>query len=177
MTENDMETSSARAARKEREERLQMLYDFNELEINRSCSGCTKCCSGILSGEAFGKKFHRGRPCHFVGKDGCTIYEDRPHSPCATYKCRWLTDKTLPEWLKPSVSNVIIEKRAKTDEEGKQHLFLRVTEVGQKIDSSILNWLIQYSMKENINIQVQVDNFFYYYGSEDFIKKGDTLKR
>ncbi len=42
----------------------------------RSCSDCTKCCEGSLSGEVFGKTFYSGKPCHFVKlNEGCSVYK------------------------------------------------------------------------------------------------------
>ena len=143
------------------------MYDINDLDkVDRSCDGCTKCCEGYLSGQAYDKQFMHGRPCHFVllGK-GCSIYEDRPHSPCQTFKCAWVIDnhREFPEWMKPSLSNIIIVPRHIDD-----ILYMDVIEAGSKIDSSILNWLFLYSLEKKINMRVQIGGGHHNYGSKEF---------
>lgn len=141
-----------------------MLYDFEELDIpTRLCGNCTKCCDGYLHGEAYGKKFFKGTPCHFVSEKGCSIYKDRPFSPCQTYSCVWLHDKYLPEWLKPSLSNVIVSKRNEKDFD-----FIEVIEAGKIIESNILIWLIDYSLEYKINLKIQVDSGWHWYGTKEF---------
>lgn len=143
------------------------MYDLNDLDkVDRSCNGCTKCCEGFLYGVAYGKQFCHGKPCHFVdlGK-GCTIYEDRPHSPCQTFKCAWVIDnqREFPEWLKPSLSNVIIVPRHIDD-----ILYMDVVEAGSKIDSSVLNWLFLYSLERKVNMRVSIGGGHHNYGSKEF---------
>lgn len=144
-----------------------MMYEIKDLDkAVRSCDGCTKCCEGHLSGKSYGIKFLHGNPCHFVslGK-GCSIYEDRPYKPCQTFKCAWLMDETreFPEWMKPSLSNVIIVPRHIDD-----ILYMDVVEAGCKIDSSILNWLFMYTINKKHNLRVQVGSGYHNYGSKEF---------
>jgi Fe-S-cluster containining protein len=84
---------------------------------------------------------YRGRKCFFVNKNGCSIYSDRPENPCKTYLCAWLTDDKLPEWLKPSESNVICTWRyiAQIDEK-----YLEIIECDQKMSVEILSWIIHF---------------------------------
>ncbi len=130
----------------------------------RQCAGCTKCCDGWLTGVAHGHQFRPGRPCHYVGTSGCTIYEQRPENPCVVFKCEWLTNYDLPEWFKPSESNVICTKRVAGD-----IVYLEVIEAGQQIDSSILAWLVAWCLDHGINLRVQVKGSLRSFGSQRFL--------
>jgi len=131
--------------------------------MTRSCDGCTKCCDGWLHGEAYGHKFYPGRKCHFVTCNGCSIYEKRPEIPCRTFRCVWLDDQDIPEWMKPSLSNVLITQRTIRGIK-----YLEVFETGQKIDSSALSWLIQYCLSKKINVKYQVGGGWNWVGSSEF---------
>lgn len=136
--------------------------------VQRKCDGCTECCQGWLHGEAYGKKFFPGQPCHFVKCDGCTIYARRPQEPCVTFKCGWLTDTdAFPEWFKPNLSKVVINKtKTKSGIE-----YFEVYECGQKIDSSILNYLFSYVFKNQLNLSVQIDRMWNNIGSQEFLQE------
>lgn len=143
-----------------------------EFSVNRTCDGCTACCDGWLYGSAHGYEFYPGRKCHFVGSDGCSIYKDRPKSPCKTYKCVWLTDGDIPQWMKPNLSNVIITERCwGEDDEG---TYYEVLEMGKKIDSSVLSWLYDYQRESGICMSICVDGAWHNYGSEEFIEYRDS---
>lgn len=130
----------------------------------RTCGSCTKCCEGWLFGEALGHKFYKGKPCHFVaiGK-GCTIYEKRPKDPCVSYKCGWLTNLDIPEWLKPETSNVIIDTR-----EIEGHSYIKLAEAGSIVSARVLNWFIQYVIKNNINAVWELEGGLNWVGSPEF---------
>ena len=126
--------------------------------MGRSCDGCTKCCEGWLWSEAYGHKFWPGRPCHFMCEKGCSIYENRPIDPCKNFKCEWLENNNIPEWMKPSVSNVIIYKR---NEDGKD--LLEFTEAGSRLDPRILSWIFMNFVDEKIgNVKYQLDGGWNY---------------
>lgn len=72
----------------------------------RECGDCTACCEGNLIGNAFGNTFGNKKPCIFLVKKICSIYETRPNT-CRKYQCAW-TQKILPEWMKPSNCNVLV---------------------------------------------------------------------
>jgi len=132
----------------------------------RQCGTCTACCEGWLEGEAYGYNFFSGKMCHYKGENNCTIYKNRPEEPCKTYKCEWLVNHSIPEWMKPSLSKVIITKRLK-----KGITYLEVIEAGQKIDSTVLNWLFVEHLKGTIpNLAYKVNNGQNYLGSQDFIE-------
>jgi len=111
-----------------------------------------------------------GQPCHFLEKGcrGCTIYKDRPKDPCKEYTCAWLDDPSLPAWLKPDISNVIITK--KTFMEDKSGSYYQIIETGKKIDASVLNWIINWALKNQLNIHYQVDGKFHFMGTDTFHK-------
>jgi len=75
----------------------------------RSCDTCTKCCEGWLSGNAYEHQFYPGVPCAYLGK-GCTIYKNRPENPCKTFVCEWLADESIPYWMRPDLSGVILRR-------------------------------------------------------------------
>jgi hypothetical protein len=135
-------------------------------KVKRECGTCTKCCEGYLTGEALGHTFFLGKPCHFVaiGK-GCTVYAKRPKEPCVTYKCGWLTNEDIPEWMKPDAVNIIIDIR---NIEG--HSYLNLREAGSNLSASVLNWFIQYVLKNQLNAVWQVNGGENWMGSATFVK-------
>jgi hypothetical protein len=137
-------------------------------QVKRECGDCSECCNGWLWGAAHGKQFYSGKPCHFVGPKGCTIYDDRPHNPCVIFRCGWLDDHdAFPEWMKPSLSKVIAQKlKTKSGIE-----FYKVWECGQKIDSIVLNNLILYSLQNGVNMNIQVGGGWASYGTREYLNE------
>jgi len=139
----------------------------------RICGSCTRCCEGHLTGSALGRTFFLGKPCHYVAIGvGCTAYSERPQNPCIDYKCDWLTNLDIPEWLKPEISNVILDTRIY---EG--HLCLNLREAGSVISSRVLNWFIQYVLKNQLNAVWQVEGGQYWMGSPDFVNAMELLQK
>lgn len=136
------------------------------IQINRSCDGCTECCQGWLTATIHGRPMYSGRPCHFVSDNGCSIYKDRPKDPCVDYKCNWLQDTNIPEWLKPSKAKVIISNRRWGPNSEFQYWEIR--ECGVKIDSVVLNWIYSYCSSHNIQMRVQVDGGWHTMGPPEF---------
>jgi hypothetical protein len=134
--------------------------------MTRSCGDCTKCCEGYLTGEANGKTFFPGKPCHFVtiGK-GCTIYKDRPKDPCVNFKCSWLVDESLPEWFKPSESGIII-----TVKKINGISYVEVIEAGQTLQANMLSWLIMYALNNNLNLFWTIQGGAHWIGNADFLE-------
>lgn len=80
-----------------------------KLHATRSCGTCTRCCDGWLEGEVRGHRMFPGQRCHFVADSGCTIYADRPHSPCRSFVCGWMQPaSTLPDDWRPDRIGVIV---------------------------------------------------------------------
>ncbi len=83
----------------------------------RECGGCTACCEGWAEGEIRGHRMQPGTPCHFLdqahgpGAAGspCTIYDERPQSPCRNFVCSWLAPGSpLPEAFRPDRCGFIV---------------------------------------------------------------------
>ena len=132
-------------------------------KYKRKCDGCINCGEGWLTSNIYDKFMFPGRPCHFVKSNGCSIYKNRPTEPCKNYKCEWLKDLEIPEWLKPSTSNVILTKRKIDSVE-----YLEVKEAGQKMNIEILNWLIMEQIRKKINIKYEISGGWNWIGSVEF---------
>jgi hypothetical protein len=132
----------------------------------RSCGTCTKCCEGYLSGEVRGIPFFKGKPCHFIKTNsGCSIYEDRPEDPCKGFKCLWLTDQNLPEWLKPNLSNAMFVPSVIDS-----HDYIFAIEAGEKMDARVLSWAVAYMSFNKLNFAWQYDGVWSAIGSDRFVK-------
>ncbi len=152
-----------------------MTYFLETIDYKRECGSCSECCKGWLTGKIYDYEMSPNYPCHFVDSnkcDGCCkIYEHRPEM-CSSYKCEWLTNPLVfPEWLKPEKSKVIVTERLHEDEEsGEQIPYWSVKECGQKIESTVLNYLLLLVIKNNINIEYEVAGLYHYLGSERFLE-------
>lgn len=133
--------------------------------MEKNCGSCTACCSGVLTGNAYGHNFWRGRPCFFVQDTGCSIYENRPDNPCKSYRCGFLELDWMPLWMRPDKSGVIITRRARNNIE-----FVEILETSGKIRSEILNYIyISYLENRIKNMIIQVDGGFNYIGTPEFL--------
>lgn len=132
--------------------------------MTRECGSCTKCCEGFLEGTVNDIKFFRGRPCHFVaiGK-GCTIYDERPLDPCIVYRCAWLDDPSVPEWLYPHESNVIVDKR-----EINGIPYWQLMEAPAPVSARVLSWFMSKGINEKLNVVWSVENGRNWFGSAEF---------
>lgn len=136
-----------------------------EFKPERNCDGCTACCEGWLTGDVHGKYMYSGNPCHYKKQNGCAIYDDRPPM-CTDFRCAWLDDGEVPEWMKPNLSKVIMYWRSINDIP-----YLAIVEAGKPIDSTVLNWLVQSALKKNINIRYMVNGGWNMIGSTEFIEE------
>ena len=139
-------------------------------KTKRECGDCTACCEGWLSGVVNDREFYPGMPCHFKGCNGCSIYEDRPESPCKTYSCEWLKNDNVPEWMKPSKSGVIITAKDWTHPDGSKQVFLEILEMGKKIDSTVLNWLFRTYLRTQVPMKIQIEGGYNWYGTNEFFE-------
>lgn len=75
----------------------------------RECGECNLCCDGVLTVKVNEHEVYPGNPCPYICEQGCSIHKDpsRP-SVCKTYKCAWLEDENIPEWLQPNKCNFIL---------------------------------------------------------------------
>ena len=138
----------------------------------RSCDGCTACCEGWLSAEALGKRFFPGQPCHWMGCSGCTVYEDRP-KVCSDFQCAWKDTHFLPEWFKPSQSNVICLWRTwkqyeDCTPEDRGGVYLSVSEMGERISAQCLTWLNNYAAARQLNVKYELNGRWHWMGTDSF---------
>ena len=133
--------------------------------VSRQCGTCTRCCEGWLEANILGQDLRNGKNCQFLKDSSCSIYADRPHEPCRNYTCAWLDDTIFPDWLKPHLSNVIITKKVPDDVKLTHYT---VVETGVKMDATVLNWIILWSIRENINLIYCIDGEKHCLGDEHF---------
>ena len=138
----------------------------------RQCDGCTACCEGWLSAEALGKRFFPGQPCHWMGCNGCTVYEDRP-KVCSDFQCAWKDTHFLPEWFKPTESNVICLWRRWLPEEDclpedRGGVYLSISEMGKPLPTKHLAWLNTYVQAELLNVRYEYEGRWHWMGTARF---------
>lgn len=134
------------------------------MDFERQCGDCNQCCKW-LNFVINGHTKQPGRPCFYLAKN-CTVHDRRPKS-CQDYHCAYIQG-LLPEWMKPSISNVLVNVERWGD--NKEHLMLRSIECGTKIESQYLSWLIQFARKHNIGLIYQLDGGWNFIGPDDFMK-------
>lgn len=78
----------------------------------KTCDGCVACCNGTLNITIEKEEVNRNHPCSKIclDKKNCSDYNNRP-SVCSIFKCLWLTQDDIPEWLKPSNCGMLLLKR------------------------------------------------------------------
>ena len=142
----------------------------------RSCGTCTKCCEGYLVATVGDIQLFPGKPCHFLEMgSGCSVYEDRPVDPCRVFKCGWLSDPMIPEWIKPNLSDAIFiryhsDPDAPLDTiDAYEHT--KLVEAGSKLGSQVLSWAVAHHTSNRINLTWEYDHGTGgAIGSEDFLK-------
>ncbi len=103
----------------------------------RRCGECTACCDGWVAGTIRGHEMKPGVPCHFVRAAGCSIYEERPESPCRNFVCGWLAPGSpFPDEFRPDRVGVIIIRVAWR---GRPAYLLR--SAGRDPDERLLEWM------------------------------------
>lgn len=133
--------------------------------MERTCDGCTKCCEGWLIATIKGQPMYPGKPCQFVqiGK-GCATYSTRPKNPCRTYKCAWLQNETIPEWIAPKTSGVIIAYQKIQD-----IVYVELTSTGQPVTDEVLTWFFLWGLQTVGNIKWWNNHGqYHYYGTQEF---------
>ena len=116
--------------------------------MDRTCGSCTMCCRATGVPELNKPVNVWCSHCN-IGK-GCAIYAIRPQS-CRSFECRWLSDKTLPESLRPDRCKVIFEKL------GEFKIYLAMVARGYKDvwqEQSELTGLIQQILREGNSIAI-----------------------
>jgi hypothetical protein len=130
----------------------------------RTCGGCTACCDGWLTANILGHDVAPGKPCHFRGEGGCTIYEDRPKDPCRGFVCGWLRQGSpFPESFRPDRLGVII--LAKPWRNGIAYVLVPA---GRAPDATLLGWMRQYSTATGTPFLFNLEGRPRGYGSPEF---------
>ena len=121
----------------------------------RHCGECTACCQGWAEGEIRGHRMFAGQPCHFLEQGACTIYEERPQSPCRNFVCAWLMPGSpLPDGFRPDRLGVIVVPMRWRDRPC--HVLLSA---GRDPDEALLDWMRRHA-------QATGAPFYYQQGGE-----------
>jgi hypothetical protein len=137
----------------------------------RQCGSCNKCCEGHISGSARDIDFFPGKPCSFLDNNLCSIYLDKPIG-CSNYKCAWLENSLVPDWLKPENLNIIVDfYQEPIVVKHKKYVFLkylRIIEAGFELDYLTLTKIFTYAKENSFNVLWKKENVIYWDGSEEF---------
>ena len=122
--------------------------------MDRSCDGCTKCCEGHLTANIYGYEMYPGKPCHFVSKNGCSIYSSRPYDPCKGFRCVWKQNSAVPDQFKPDIIGIIMINNYLEDTH-----YIYLASAGSDVTVDVLDWAIAAVNDGKINnIVYQRDN-------------------
>ena len=91
---------------------------------------------------------------------------------CRAFKCGWLIDPRIPEWLKPELSNVIIAYPGLDDIS-----YMSVLESGKPMNASTLSWIILFALENSYNLLYEVDGGQNVIGTPEFISAYHKSKR
>ena len=98
-----------------------------------------------------------GRPCHFLGAEGCTIYDTRPVEPCRNFVCGWLAPESpFPEEFRPNRLGVII-----VPIRWRELPAYILLPAGQDPDDALIKWMSEFGKRTG-------RPFFFSRGSERF---------
>lgn len=95
-----------------------------------------------------------GKPCHFMAKNGCSIYSNRPYNPCKGFKCVWKENRKVPKEFKPNTIGMIMTNGYLDGVH-----YVQIVPAGQEITVDVLDWAITAVNEGEINhIVYQKDN-------------------
>lgn len=119
----------------------------------KNCDGCIACCNGTLQGKVFDFHVYRGSPCKHVCLENknCKIYDDRPDNPCKQFKCTWLVDESMPYWMKPSISGILI-----TINDVERVMILHMVD-GIEVNPSAIVQCLYYAQASNFSVKFFVN--------------------
>lgn len=130
--------------------------------INRSCDGCIACCDGSLMFDTItqsGKRIfaNTNHFCFYCGSDGegCTGYNDRPDS-CKEFRCEYLTDPGIPEFLAPKRSGIILMNKLGDD---KTKAWVATDSKSYKLDWYALFWIIAWANETERDLMVTLSQY------------------
>ena len=145
-----------------------ILFDMIPIaHAERTCGGCTACCDGWLTGNILGHELAPGKPCHFRGDGGCTIYDARPADPCRGFVCGWLVKGSpFPESFRPDRLGVIIVIKPWRD----RFAYVLVP-AGRSPDAKLLEWMRAHSTATGRPFLFHLEGRQRGYGSAEFQKE------
>lgn len=130
----------------------------------RQCGECTACCDGWLIGTIYGHEMRPGVPCYFVRQGGCSIYEERPQSPCRNFVCGWAAaDSPFPDSFKPDQTGVIIMQI-----QWRNQPAYRLACAGNDPDPALLAWMMNFSQQTGRPFFYDIKGETLGYGSSAF---------
>lgn len=94
----------------------------------KPCGECSACCDGHYGGNSHGNIMGNGRPCVFLLKGLCSIYEDRPGF-CRKYQCAW-SQHLLYDDMRPDRCGLLVSVEI-NKETGEQ--FLKAVEIWKEV--------------------------------------------
>jgi len=134
-----------------------MFYSKFQKKLQRTCGTCDMCCRGYLKLVLDNELFENGKNCKFLKELGCSIYLNRP-TFCKEFNCLYIIDNSIPEWLKPEFSKVIMLWR-KID----NLVVMEVAECGETVQQNVLDWLIDIFLSNKVsNIILSYESTFYH---------------
>lgn len=136
----------------------------------RKCGECTKCCDGWLKANIGGKIMEPGTPCQFVKCGvGCTDYQNRPINPCVTFKCLWLTNEVIPDFMRPDKSGLIFKWSSINFIK-----FIDVIETDKKITPKTFTFIKDLSTLSRLNVKYTYEGVVHCSGSKNFLEAMDV---
>jgi hypothetical protein len=109
----------------------------------RECGTCTACCEGWAAGTIRGYDMRPGTHCHFLLDKKCTIYDERPQSPCRNFVCGWLAEESpFPEAFRPDKLGVIIIRIRWRN----QPAYLLLS-AGRDPDAALIAWMEEFAVR------------------------------
>ena len=140
----------------------------------RQCGECTACCQGWAEGEIRGHRMRPGQPCHFLEQGACTIYDERPQSPCRNFVCGWLLPGSpFPEPFRPDHCGVIIVPMRWRD----RPCYVLLS-AGRDADEAMLAWMRQHANATGSPFYYQQGRERLGYGPPAFLQEmADKLRR
>jgi hypothetical protein len=105
-----------------------------------------------------------GTPCHFLGAEGCTIYDERPHDPCRTFYCAWrLEGNPFPDAFRPDrIGAIVLALRWR--ERPAYCVIIDAREPG----AGVLDWMRAYSNTSGTPFVVRLAGRELAYGPPEF---------
>jgi hypothetical protein len=139
--------------------------------MTKQCGTCTKCCEGYIPGSINGIKIFAGNPCSYIKDSCCSIYLNKPNN-CTVYKCEWLTNNDIPEFMKPTSIGFILDSQETSfriiENIRKKFKYLRVTQCEPRFNNSSFENILEYVTINKFNAVWKKDNQLNWAGSEEF---------